>query len=266
MAQLHVDVHDGRGPYALLVHGILSSRAQWAPNLDALKTVSRPVVVELLGHGRSPSPTGPGPYTPDGYVRAFEEIRRDLGAEHWFVVGQSLGAALTLRYALAHQERVVAQVFTNSSSALADDEWRRGVQATLPDLARRVEEGGRDLIARLPLHPARARHVPRDAHRALVADGDLIDPGGLARTFLHTVPDSSVRDRVAANRVRTLLVAGGREREFAPSRSHAEATMPHLEVVELDAGHAVNLQAAEAFDAAVTAFLAAASAAAPATT
>ena len=34
--RLHVDVHDGNGPYLLLVHGMLSSRVQWMPNLDAL--------------------------------------------------------------------------------------------------------------------------------------------------------------------------------------------------------------------------------------
>ena len=45
--QLYYDVHDGTGPYVLLVHGFLSSRAQWRPNLAALASVMRPVVVEL---------------------------------------------------------------------------------------------------------------------------------------------------------------------------------------------------------------------------
>ena len=45
------------------------------------------------------------------------------------VCGQSLGATLTLRYALDHPERVLAQVFTNSTSALADSDWVAGVRA-----------------------------------------------------------------------------------------------------------------------------------------
>ena len=62
--RLYYEVHDGDGPHLLLVHGILCSRALWMPNLEALSTVARPVVVELFGHGRSPSPEDADAYTP----------------------------------------------------------------------------------------------------------------------------------------------------------------------------------------------------------
>ena len=44
------------GPVLLLVHGFMSSRAQWMPNLAALGEIAQLAVVELLGHGRSPAP------------------------------------------------------------------------------------------------------------------------------------------------------------------------------------------------------------------
>ena len=90
---LHYEVHDGAGPYLLLVHGFLSSRAQWVLNLDALSDVARPVVVEMYGHGRSPSPDDPAIYAPKNYVAEFERIRGELGVERWLVCGQSLGPA-----------------------------------------------------------------------------------------------------------------------------------------------------------------------------
>src|SRR3954453_2438210 len=96
----YVEVHDGDGPPALLVHGMLSSRAQWLLNLDALRSVCTPVVLELWGHGRSPTPEDPGAYAPEAYGETFDAIRRDLGVDRWFLIGQSLGAALTMRYAL----------------------------------------------------------------------------------------------------------------------------------------------------------------------
>jgi pimeloyl-ACP methyl ester carboxylesterase len=68
--ELHCDVHEGDGPFLLLVHGSL--------------------------------------YHPDAYVAAFETLRERLGASRWLVCGQSLGATLTLRYALDHPERVRA--------------------------------------------------------------------------------------------------------------------------------------------------------------
>ncbi len=156
---LDYDVHGDRGPFILFVHGLLSSRAQWRPNLDAFLPQYRPVVVELLGHGRSPSPDDPARYTPAGYGEAFERIRSDVGAERWYIVGQSLGASLTLRYALDHPSRVIAQVFTNSSSALADDSFAARVRPAMEGQAEELARLGRAALERHPLNPGRARSL-----------------------------------------------------------------------------------------------------------
>src|SRR3954451_12113914 len=79
--QLHVEVHEGDGPPALLVHGILSSRAQWLLNIEALQRVCTPVVAELWGHGRSPVPDDPVLFAPDAYVELFDGIRASLGVD-----------------------------------------------------------------------------------------------------------------------------------------------------------------------------------------
>ena len=128
--ELHCEVHEGDGPVLLLVHGLLSSRAQWGLNLPLLARAVRPIAVELWGHGRSPSPSDPTVYHPDAYVAAFERMRERLGVDRWMVCGQSLGAALTLRYALDHPEHLLAQIFTNSTSALADVDWVAGMRAS----------------------------------------------------------------------------------------------------------------------------------------
>ncbi len=253
--KLACEVYEGCGPFLLLVHGALSSRAQWHSNLAALRRVARPVVIELWGHGRSPAPEDPALYDPAGYVRAFEEIRVALGVERWFVCGQSLGAALTLRYALDHPNRFIAHVFTNSVSALGDTDWVTRTRASAAALADAIEQDGQAVIERLPIHPVRATRIPPAAHRALLEDATLLNPSGVARTFRYTVPDSSVRERAAENRVPALLVCGERETRFQAHREFAERTMPYLEVVGVDAGHAVNLEAAEAFTVAACAFL-----------
>jgi 2-succinyl-6-hydroxy-2,4-cyclohexadiene-1-carboxylate synthase len=253
--RLHREAHPGNGPFLLLVHGILSGRSLWQPNLAALSAVSRPIVVELWGHGRSPSPNDPACYRPQAYVRAFETLRAELGVERWFVCGQSFGAALTLRYALDHPERVIAQVFTNSASALGDTEWVARMRTAIPALADEIERGGSAAIERMPIHPRHARRIPVEYREAVLADAGLVSPQGLAHTMRYGVPESSVRSRIGENRVPTLLVCGERELGFRPHREAAEREMPRLEVVGVDAGHAVNLETAEVFDRAVTDFL-----------
>jgi len=254
--RLHVEVHDGTGPFLLLVHGMYASRATWLPNLDALSAVSRPVVVELWGHGRSPAPTEPRRHRPDAYIEELDRLREELGCDRWLVCGASLGAALTLRYALDHPDRVIAQVFTNTNSALADDDWRARVEPFVEQDAARLLARGRDALRNHPLVPRPSSRLPEPARSALIADAELHDPAGLASMLRHTVPASPVRDRVHATTVPSLLVVGEREDGFADARRFAEATIPHLEVVATPAGHAVNLEAADAFNAAVTAFVA----------
>lgn len=254
MRSIHWEVHEGEGPFVLLVHGFLSSRAQWSLNLEALGEFSRPVVVELWGHGRSPRGEGPHDYRPEGYLAQFERIREALGAERWLVIGQSLGASLTLRYALEHPRRVIAQAFTNSNSAFADESQTRlrraAARAAIEDLERR----GTAALEALRIHPRHARRLPPSVHAELVADAEAMDPVAVAESYHYLNPGSSVRDAVRGLRVPTMLACGRYEKRFAVHRAYAEIAIPGLRVVDLDAGHAANIEAADEFNRAVGSF------------
>ncbi len=251
----HWTIHEGDGPYLLLVHGFLSSAAQWQPNLAALAEHCRPVTLELFGHGRSPSPADENAFTPDHYVSCFEQLRQTLGVERWCVLGYSLGAGLTLRYAFDCPERVICHGFTNSTSALADtaqqDYWRESAPAT----AAKLRAQGRPALERIPVHPKHARSLPAVLKAALLEDAQRHDPEGIARTLLVTNPQVSVRDRLQENVRPALLLCGKRERRFQPHREFALEVMPELEVVDLDAGHGVNMERPDEFNAAVITFL-----------
>lgn len=243
-----VEVHEGDGPALLLVHGMLAGRALWSANLDELRHVCTPVVVELFGHGRSPSPTDRGRYAPDAYVADLERIRRERAIDRWLLFGHSLGAAITLRYALAHPDRVIGHAFTNSASALADDTWRRRVRVTAEDDARRIETGGRTALARHPLNPARSKRVVQPVRDALAVDGPLLDPVGVAESMRAAVAAESLRERVTGNTRPCLLVAGVREAAFEEPTALAEAVMPDLVTVRVEAGHSPNAEVPEAFN------------------
>ncbi|MEE9278600.1 MAG: alpha/beta hydrolase [Myxococcota bacterium] len=251
----HYEVHPGRGPYLLLVHGIISSREQWCLNLAELAEVSRPVVVELLGHGRSPAPAELAAYHPDRYVEAFEQIRAELGAERWIALGQSLGAALTLRYALARPQRLAAHLLTNSSSAFAEPSWEGELRPGLEALLRDVEARGMEALESMRIHPRHGRRLPPEVKARLLADAELHDPRGVALSFIGTAAKSALGDRLESNRVPTLLLCGTREKRFEAHRRRAEKRMPLLEVVELETGHAVNLEAPAEFNRLAKAFV-----------
>lgn len=250
----YYEVHEGNGPPLLLVHGILSSRAQWRPNIQALKTVCTPVVLELLGHGRSPAPEEEYCYRPEGYIKAFEHIRDQLGVERWYVCGYSLGAGLTIRYSIEKAEMVIAQIFTNSTSAFADRETGDRYRKDGESVIGRFKQGGREAIESIPVHPKYANRLPVEIKDELLADCELLDPGGVGRTIVYTNGNSSVRHILHRNTVPALLICGGHEGRFQPLKEHVMAQMPHLETVDLPAGHAVNAEDAAGFNRALIDF------------
>lgn len=250
------EIYSGDGPYLLLVHGFLSSGAQWQPNLDALSKFCRPVVMELYGHGRSPSPTDDARYRPAGYASAIDAIRERLGVERWFVCGYSLGAAITANYVLENPDRVRGHIMTNSSSAFAEqamvDQWR----ATAEQTATSIKKGGKAAVDKIAVHPKNAKRLPESVKRALVEDARILNPEGIARTMQFTLPEASVRSRLVKNPVPGRLVCGRFEERFRDHRTFADS-LPNFDVVDVDAGHGVNMEAVDAFNTAVETFIAA---------
>lgn len=255
MIEPHWQLHEGRGPLLLLVHGFLSSRAQWLLNLEGLSDACQPVTVELFGHHRSPSPTAAECYDPDYYVDCFERIREALGAERWFVLGYSLGAGLTLRYALTHPDRVVGHLFTNSTSGLADEARQAEFRKTAAEAAERIRTGGHAAMDRIPVHPRHGRRLPGPVYEALVADARTHDPVGIANTIGITNPQVSMRARLGENARPACLIWGRHERRFQEAAAYAEASMPGLTVAPMEAGHGMNMEQPEAFNDAVRRFL-----------
>jgi pimeloyl-ACP methyl ester carboxylesterase len=246
--QLHYDVHDGDGEPLLLLHGFLSSRAQWLDNLPGLTSFCTPITVELWGHGRSPMPDNDAQLHPQAYIEQFENIRREIGASRWYVVGHSFGAGLTLRYALNHPDSILGQAFCNSNSALE------------PTDGSNVSERGKEIrstllsgrpLTDLPVHPANAKRLPQRVKKALVEDARLLQPAALARCVKVTRPLLSVRDDFHQLSVPTLLINGVWEKGFQASARHAKDALPSLVEVPLEGGHAINAERVNEFNDAI---------------
>ncbi len=207
-------------PHLVLVHGFLSSRAQWRANLSALSRVSRPVCIELWGHGRSPAPTDPAAYRVDAYLQAFETVRRQLRVRSWYICGQSFAAGLVAQYSLLYPDSVRGQIITNSTSAFApvarnrsNDEQARRADA--------IKREGRSAIEMLSIHPRHATRIPAAIQDELIADAAMASPLGIANSIRYTAPGLSVIGCWHNTVVPTLLVNGRWEKAFQPLRDHA---------------------------------------------
>ena len=251
---LHREAVPGNGPPALLVHGMLSSRIQWRPNLGALSRHIRPVLVDLWGHGLSPSPPDDDAYTVESYVEQFELIRLSLGVAQVVMIAHSFGAGLAMHYAIRHARNVKALVITNSTTAFADPD-DASVLAARERTAQAISANGAQAVQDLPMHPRRGKQLLADLRDELIAQADAVAPLAVIRASRITGPGLSAAQELGRILCPVLLVNGRREAGFQKYRDIAQARIPSCEVVDVDAGHAVNLEDPKGFDEATTAFL-----------
>lgn len=136
-----VRVYDGPGsgplPTTVLLHGLSSSTAHFAPVLSRLRKRARRVVaIDYPGHGLSDDPTRP--LTPDGLFEVTSAVLdHALRDEPAVLVGNSLGGAVAVDYAIKRRASVRALVLLSPAGApTSAHEWRE-LQAAFTMTSRR---------------------------------------------------------------------------------------------------------------------------------
>jgi pimeloyl-ACP methyl ester carboxylesterase len=79
----------------------------------------RVVAVDLRGHGLSDKPTSPGAYALHAYIADLDALLDALDLSRAILVGQSMGGAIALNYALRRAERVSAMVLINPADLVS---------------------------------------------------------------------------------------------------------------------------------------------------
>src|SRR5580704_4388379 len=124
-----VHCYDGPGkgslPTVVLLHGIGSSATPFAPLMALLQPhVRRIIAPDYPGHGFSAQP--PTAITPEALFEAMAGALDGVLDEPAIVVGNSLGGALALHYAITRPERVARLVLLSPAGARStDEEWRQ---------------------------------------------------------------------------------------------------------------------------------------------
>jgi proline iminopeptidase len=102
----------GQGLPVVLCHGGPGLWDMFAPLAEPLSERVRVIRWDQRGCGRSEQR---GPYSVSRSVADLDAVRSGLGLERMVVAGHSWGAALALRYALDHPERVSALVYMSGT-------------------------------------------------------------------------------------------------------------------------------------------------------
>ncbi|MFD2767061.1 alpha/beta fold hydrolase [Micromonospora eburnea] len=115
---IHVSQHGPQdAPAIVLIHGLAGSTRWWDPVVPIMAESHRVIRIDLLGHGRSAKPTGPGYGIPE-QGRRVGQVLDLLGVKHAVVVGHSTGGSVATALAEQRGDLVTALALINSGPRL----------------------------------------------------------------------------------------------------------------------------------------------------
>lgn len=243
----------GSGPALLLLHGYVGDGpTTWKPQLDGLSDRFTVVAWDAPGSGGSSDP--PEALGMAGYADLVSGFVGQMGLRSPGVAGLSFGGALALELCRRHPSLsgrlVLASAYAGWGGSLpAEEAARRVSQAmTLSDLA------PEEFVAAL-LPSMFSPGTPAETVRQFGSCMRAFHPAGFRAMARASAED--LRPALAHVHVPTLLVYGERDgRAPLPVAHQLHSAIPGSRLVVLPAaGHLCNLEAPEAFNAAVRTFL-----------
>ena len=256
---LQAEAH-GRGTPLILSCGLCTTLEHWRGQIEPfVRAGLRVILWDYRGHGRTDAPDDPDAYSLELVLDDLERVL-DWAApgEPAVLGGLSFGGLASMHMALARPERVRALVLAATGPGFKRPEAQVRWAATMEKTASLLERRGMEALLARPMAETVIGLRPelpaaQAAARALAAQ----DPRGVAH-FLRRLgaPARPVVDRLEDIGHPALVVVGALDGAFLHAADLMQARLPRVERSTIaDAGHIVNIEQADAFDAAVLAFL-----------
>ncbi len=237
-----------------------TTHENWRGQVAPLLGVGHPVILwDLRAHGRSAAPEGAKAWSIEDVVVDLLAVAQATTPDAPFVAaGLSFGGLASLHFMARHPERVAGLVLIGSGpgfkNAEAAEAWAAQVERTASFLEKRGFEdfvngrAGATCIGNQPELPA-----AQAAARAIISQS----VPGIAR-FGRQIsgPAPPVIDDLAAMDVPAVVIVGEHDKPFRRAGEVMVAKLPRARhVVVPDAGHIVNIEQAEIFNAEMLRFL-----------
>lgn len=257
---LYYETHGDSGPVVLFSCAYTTTHVNWRPQVGPMVGAGvRVALWDFRGHGLSGAPRDASAYSMDQVVDDMGRIADAVSPDEALVLaGLSFGGLASLHFTVKHPERVRALVLAGSGPGFKNPKaaaaWKQQSERTAAHLEERGLEAfvsGRaasTCVGRRPELPA--AQAAAEAIRAQ-------DPHGLAEFGRHVAGLApSVIDELAHISQPALVVVGEEDEAYLQAAEVMAAKLPAARHRLLPrAGHILNIEEAEAFNALLIDFL-----------
>lgn len=257
----------GRRLPLVLVHAFPMSHAMWSPQITRFGDERRTIAYDCRGFGRSSAPVSPDAYSQERSVEDLRGLLDGLDIARAVLVGLSMGGSVALNFTFRYPDRVAGLCPAGTGAGSDDPAGFAREAAQWADAAERAATEG--FLGVLNRHPIFGLFMARgDAERRLlreIVSGHVAH--GIAntarRTLARRLPVYALEDGLRRIACPTTVIVGERDPSCRKASDFLAARVPGARLVVVPgAGHFVNLEGADAFDAAVAELLTEAEAAA----
>ncbi|HYB13344.1 MAG TPA: alpha/beta hydrolase [Myxococcota bacterium] len=258
--RLYAEAH-GAGKPIVFSCGYCATHENFRPQVEPLvRAGARVVLWDYRGHGRSESPPVGSPLSMATVVADLARVLDWAAPGQAAVVGGlSLGGLVSLHFARTHPARTRALVLIDSGPGFKKPEAQARWTAQIERIAERLESqgmqsfvdsrGAATAIGRrreLPAAQAAAQAIAAQDARAVAHFGRCV-----------AGPAPSVIDELPTLTAPTLVVVGAEDEAYLQAAEVMAAKLPRARRVIIPrAGHNVNLEEPDAFNAEIVKFLA----------
>ncbi len=245
----------GEGAPLVLLHGVGSNAGSWERQLSAFPGY-RVLAWNAPGYGPS-SPLQPDAPDAGDYAQRLAEWLDALGVSRINLVGHSLGCLVAARFAADFPQRVGSLTLASIAAGharMAPEDRKRLLEGRVGDVAELGPRGMAEKRGPRLLGPK----ATSEQIRAVVEAMASVDPQGYAQAARMLSGGDIIADLARLpDSVPLQIVFGSADLITTPEANRRVAAhVLRAKVIEIpDAGHALSVDAAEAFNAAIAAHL-----------
>lgn len=256
---IYYEVH-GAGYPLVLAHGFTTTLEMWRSQIGPFSQRYQLVLYDARGHGRTSSPKELDQYSMEIYADDQRALMEHLGIEQAYIGGLSMGAAITLEFAVKYPQMTRAAIVADASAA--EPPWAVAAGLDAPQMLQNmrdyIERYGPELFAQLMLESEEGGFgPPRDPMRRQrrLEHWRNTKPEGFVGAFKAMRLRRDLNPYLSSLNMPILLIAGD-EDPVVPAMRYMSELIPHNRAVLIaNSPHGTAVRQPAAFNLAVLNFL-----------